>query len=182
MAAQRAREVVYRIDGEDRIAWVNPGWDRFAEENGAPELVALAIAGRSIWDFIKGEEVCYLHRSLLERVRHGRHLFDLPFRCDGPDARRFMLMDLWPLPERGVEYHCRLRLYQAREPVALFQPDIPREGEPLRMCAWCRRVELVHSQWVEVEEAVDALELFLRARPPPIEHTICPRDRKLLES
>ncbi|SCZ67084.1 hypothetical protein [Thiohalomonas denitrificans] len=174
-------EIVYRLDKHDRIFRVNESWNRFAGANGGSELRAPRILGRVVWDFIVGEEVIRLNQALLERVRSGHHLFDLPFRCDAPSVRRFMLMDLWPLPDRGVEYRCRVQYRQEREPIRLLDPKERREGKRLRMCSWCRRVDIGRNTWVEVEDAISLLDLFLREKPPPITHTLCPRDKHLLD-
>lgn len=173
-------ELVYRIDADDRITRVNEGWDCFATANDAPELRQPDILGRSLWDFIHGDEVRHLHRVLLERARKGNRILDLPFRCDSPEVRRFMLMDLWPLPDDEVEYRCRVQYRELRPPVALFERHAPRKGPLLRMCAWCRRVDIGDDTWVEVEDAIAILNLFENDNLPPLTHTVCPRDRRLV--
>ncbi len=173
-------EIVYRLDQDDRIVRVNEGWNCFATANEGPELREPGILGRRVWDFIAGDEVIHLHQALLLRVRAGRHMLDLPFRCDAPSVRRFMLMDLWPLPNGEVEYRCRVQHRELRVPIPLIDPRGPKEGKWLRMCSWCRRVDVDNGSWVEVEDAISLLGLFLQENPPPITHTVCPRDKHLL--
>jgi hypothetical protein len=66
-----------------------------------------------------------------------------------------------------------LRL-ETREPVALLDSGLAeRSGDVLMVCSWCKAVEAGHV-WVEVEQAVERLDLFAPEALPPISHGICP--------
>lgn len=52
----------------------------------------------------------------------------------------------------------------------LFDSDVPRSEEMLRVCSWCNRVEQ-DGQWVE--DAVRESRIFERSRPPMMTHGIC---------
>jgi hypothetical protein len=164
----------YAIDDEDRLIKLDAGYYRFAEENGWED--AGSSLGRSLWDFVAGEDVRKLQRLLLRRVRDEVHDVELPFRCDGPDFRREM--DIRIVAHRSgrvVLFSARLRSEEPRdEPQPLLDPSAPRaEGDFLTMCAWCDRF-LVDGEWVEVEEAARRLELFRRLELPLLDHGICP--------
>ncbi len=164
----------YAIDDQDRLIKFDDGYYRFAEENGWEG--AGDSLGRSLWDFVAGNEVVKLQRLVLRRVREGVRDVDLPFRCDGPDVTREM--DIRIAADRTgrvVLFSARLRAEEEREESQpLLDPDAPREeGDFLSMCAWCDRF-LVEGEWVEVEEAAQLLELFRRARMPILDHGICP--------
>jgi len=118
---------------------------------------------------------------LLRRVRGELGSVDLPFRCDGPDVRR--KLDLRIVSQssgRFVLFSARLRTEEPREE---FQPLLavgtPRGEETLTMCGWCDRF-LVEDRWVEVEEAVERLELFALAAMPAISHGVCPDCTEML--
>ncbi len=175
-----ATECIYRLDHQDRIESVNAAWDAFAIANHAPELCQPAILGRSLWDFIVGDQVRHIHRVLLERVRNGRTMSNLPFRCDAPDLRRYLAMDIRGLPDGGVEYRTRELHADVRPSVPTLDRLTVRKGPLLRICAWCRRVDLGDDYWVEIEEAIVRLGLLEQKEPPPFTHTICPRDLRLL--
>ena len=165
----------YAIDGEDRLVRVDEGFYRFAEENGWEG--AGDCLGRSLWDFVAGEEVKKVQRLLLRRVREGAPTVELPFRCDGPDSAREMDIRIAAGSSgRVVLFAARLRSEQPREErQPLLDADAPRaEGDFLTMCAWCDRF-LVAGEWVEVEEAARRLELFRRARMPALDHGVCPQ-------
>jgi hypothetical protein len=158
--------VIYRIDANDRITWVNPAWSRFAIDNGAPELSG-DMMGKPLFSFITGSEVAALHAALLKKVREGRGPVDVPFRCDAPDRRRCMRMHIALLPEQSVEYRCETLHEESRPPLALLQ----RPGM-IRLCSWCKRVE-VEGHWHEPEDAITELGLFEGNELPGVTHTIC---------
>jgi hypothetical protein len=164
----------YAIDEQDRLIRVDDGYYRFAAENGWEGVDA--SLGRSLWDFVAGHEVQRLQRLLLRRIREGVRGVELPFRCDGPEARREM--DIRIAADRSgrvVLFSARLRSEEPRaEPQALLDPGAPRDRDFVAMCAWCDRF-LVGGEWVEVEEAAKRLELFRRTEMPTLDHGICPR-------
>jgi len=164
----------YAIDDQDRLIRLDEGFYRFAEENGWEDVGG--SLGRSLWDFVAGEEVRNLQRMLLRRIRNGARDVQLPFRCDGPDARREMDIRIAADSSgRVVLFSARLRSEEAwEEPQPLLDPRAPHDEDFLPMCAWCDRF-LVAGEWVEVEEAAKRLELFQRSELPAIDHSICPR-------
>lgn len=163
----------YAIDDQDRLIKVDEGYYRFAEENGWTE--ASSSLGRSLWDFVAGNDVRKLQRLLLRRIRDEVRGVELPFRCDGPDFRREM--DIRIVADRSgrvVMFSARLRSEERRaEPQPILDPRAPRGEDFLTMCAWCDRF-LVEGEWVEVEEAAKRLELFRRSELPALDHGICP--------
>jgi hypothetical protein len=169
----------YAIDEQDHLVKVDWGYYSFAEENGWEE--AATSLGRSLWDYVAGEEMKKLQRMLVRRVRDGVGDVELPFRCDGPGVRRKMDIRIVARPGgRAVLFSARLRSEEEREePQPLLDPEAPRGEEVLTMCGWCDRFE-VDGKWVEVEEAARRLELFDRPELPALSHGICPDCRELL--
>jgi hypothetical protein len=164
----------YAIDDQDRLIRLDEGFYRFAEENGWDEVGN--SLGRSLWDFVAGEDVRKLQRLLLRRIRDGVRDVQLPFRCDGPEVSREMdIRIVADSSGRVVLFSARLRAEEEwDEPQPLLDPRAPRDEDFLPMCAWCDRF-LVEGEWVEVEEAAKRLELFRRSEMPTIDHSICPR-------
>jgi len=171
----------YAIDGEDRLVRVDEGFYRFAEENGWDG--AADCLGRSLWDFVAGEQVKKVQRLLVRRVRDGVRDVRLPFRCESPESIREMEIRIDATGSRRlVLFSATLTYEEDREqPQPLYDADAPRsESDFLAMCAWCDRF-LVSGEWVEVEEAARRLELFRRPRMPVLNHGICPQcSRQLL--
>lgn len=50
----------------------------------------------------------------------------------------------------------------------------------LRICSWCERV-LVHTEWLDAEQALLALHISLETQHPLITHGICPACRAEVE-
>jgi hypothetical protein len=169
----------YAIDEHDRLIRLDRGFYRFAEENGWEEVDS--SLGRSLWDFVAGEDVRKLQRMLVRRIRDGVRDVELTCRCDGPDMIREMDVRIAATTSgRGVLFSARVRSEEDRDaPQRLLDPDAPRGEDHLPMCAWCDRFE-VDGEWVEVEVAAKRLELFRRSPLPAIDHTICPRDSEKL--
>lgn len=163
----------YAIDDQDHLIRLDEGYRRFAEENGWND--AAESLGRSLWDFVAGEEVRKLQRLLLRRIRDEVRDVELPFRCDSPELRREMEIRIVAHPSgRTVLFSARLRAAQPREPAQpLLDPLAVRGDELLEMCSWCDRFQ-VEGEWVEVEEAAARLELFRRSKLPALSYGICP--------
>jgi hypothetical protein len=134
-----------------------------------------------LWDFVAGEELERLLRMLVRRIRGEVRSVELPFRCDGPEVRREMDIQIASRSAgRFVVFSARLRSQERRrEPQRLLSADAPRGTETLTMCGWCDRF-LVDDRWVEVEEAAAQLDLFQRPVLPAIDHGICPNCSQIL--
>jgi hypothetical protein len=169
----------YAIDDQDHLIKVDEGYYRFAEENGWEE--AGTSLGRSLWDYVAGQELKKLQRLLLRRIRDEVGDVELPFRCDGPDVRREMKIRIVARPGgRVVLFSAQMRSEEAREThMPLLDADAPRGQDTLQMCGWCDRFE-VDGEWVEVEEAAKRLELFNREELPTLTHGICPDCTEML--
>jgi hypothetical protein len=112
---------------------------------------------------------------LLRRIRGEVRSVELPFRCDGPDVRREMDIQIAAGSSgRFVLFSAHTRSEEERRK---FQPllsaDAPRGEQTLTMCGWCDRF-LVEGEWVEVEEAAARLGLFALPEVPSITHGVCP--------
>jgi hypothetical protein len=169
----------YAIDDHDHLIRVDEGCYRFAEENGWSE--AGTSVGRSLWDYVEGDQMRKLQRLLVRRVRDEIGDVELPFRCDGPDVRREMNIRIVARPGgRVVLFSARLHSEETREaPQPLLDPSAPRGEEMLTMCGWCDRFE-VGDEWFAVEEAAKRLGLFDRPELPTISHGICPDCNEML--
>lgn len=159
--------IVYRVDAEDAIVFVDEAWSAFARANGATSL-AVGVVGRLLWDFIAGAETTTIWRDLMARARDGVPM-TFSYRCDSPVRRRVLRMQIKPLAQRGVEFVSTPIRIEARETVAIASARHPTT-EPIRACSWCRRFDV--NGFVEIEEAIDRLGL-LQQEGRMITHTIC---------
>jgi|GEM_PF-4317178 len=175
------RQFIYRIDAGDILTAANDAWDEFAIENEAPYLTRQNVIGRSLWEFIAGQETQHLYRVLFQRVRDARRSIAIPFRCDAPDCRRYMEMQMTPDDAGGITFTNRILRLEKRPPVRLLAQSAPRSPDFVTMCGWCKKVRLSDGRWAEVEEAIRVLHLFDERIVPQISHGICPecQDRVL---
>lgn len=174
MAGIRTLSTRYHVEPDHRIGWTSANWDRFAQENGAPELVGGKVVGRSLWDFIEGSDTRTLYNSMLERVRETGTAVDLAFRCDSPDTRRFMVLRMTCPEDRQVLLVAELLREEPRARVRLLDSACPRDGTPVVICSFCKRVESKTGAWWEVEEEEKELDLDEHASVPPLFHAVCP--------
>ncbi len=166
--------ILYRVDSNDVITFVNEAWSRFATENQAHELASSAL-GRSLWDFIENPEVKSIYRMLLDRIRRTGQPFSFDYRCDAPELRRFLQMTVVPLDRGAVEFQSRLLREEPRGTVALLSSEVPRVETFVRVCSWCKKLDAGRDHWVEVEEALPSLGIMNKTKLPRLTHGACPQ-------
>ncbi len=166
--------VQYTIDAADRFVSVNDTWIKEAMSDGRPGLLPPGILGRSLWEAIGDPAAHQLYSALVGRVRAGAGPISLLFRCDTPRQRRLLRLRISASPRQGVDFEARFLAVQDRPPVALLDQAARRSRELLRICAWCKRIPMPEGRWVEVEEALDHLDLLDATVLPQLTHGICP--------
>jgi hypothetical protein len=167
------RRFIWAIDDADKIVRVNDAWLAFAGENTAPQLTASLVLNQPLWHFIQGQETRYLYQQIFSRVRAGVSPVKFPFRCDSPDCRRFMELKLSLLSGNAIEFNSHLLREEWREPLDLLNNSRDRSGEFLKVCSWCKRIDIPGQGWGEVEAAIAPLDLFGHHTTPRMTHTIC---------
>ena len=169
-----ARSSVWTIDRENVITSVGGDWDAFAAGNEAAALCGSGVVGRSLFEFIDGEETQRIYRLLLRRVRALDAPILVPFRCDSPEMRRDMRLEIEPLSERAIEFRGVLVAAEPRAHLRLLARNAPRSEPLLVSCSFCLRIRLSDDEWVEAEDAVVRLGLLARERIPRLAHGVCP--------
>ncbi len=165
------QKLVYQVDQRDVIVFADPEWDRFALANAGHGVSSAKVLGRSLWDFLVDSTTRQLYRLLLQRTRNGC-LLRFNFRCDSPDLRRLMEMEMSAAEGGAVQFRTRAVSETERESQSLWERREARSDDLLVACGWCKKVQ-VEGEWEEVEEAVMHLRLFERALLPSITHGIC---------
>lgn len=164
-------DIIYRLNDRDEIVFVNTAWDHYATANEGGHLANGGVIGRSLWEFIADSPTRHLYHDVLDRVREGRAVC-FPFRCDSPPYRRQMSMNVVPIPGGEIEFRVRLLVEDVHDAVRLIDAKIPRSSDLLRVCGWCKRVD-VAGGWLEMEEAIIRLRLFDRPLLPSLTHGMC---------
>ncbi|MEZ5444889.1 MAG: hypothetical protein R3F45_03775 [Gammaproteobacteria bacterium] len=164
-------DIHYRLNDRDEIVFVNQAWDAFASANSGEHLTAPHVLGLPLWEFIVDRTTRALYKEILARVRGGRSVRFL-LRCDSPEYRRLLEMEVSRGLDDVTDFRIRTLSQQARERQPLLDTDRPHSEEFLRVCGWCKKVH-AGGRWVEVEEAVSLLGLFVRPLLPAVTHGIC---------
>jgi hypothetical protein len=162
----------YLIDRDCLIVSVDSSFKQFALENEAPELAQQSLIGKSLFGFLCDHNTEALYRQIIERVRGDGRPVTVPFRCDSPTERRYMELQISPAEEGLLHFCSSMKRIEPRESVALLEQNSPRSDEILLQCGWCKKVN-VGDEWLEVEAAVERLQLFSRPLLPELSHGIC---------
>lgn len=150
--------VSYTIDASDIITEVSPSWDGFARENFAVRLGRSDVVGRPLWDFIHDESTMRLYQVLLKTVREKKKKLTIPYRCDSPRVRRYMVMEVTPNDDGSVSFVNELQEIRSRSPEVYFQHKLGASNTYYVMCSMCNKVRPWESEtWNEVEDAFAAL-------------------------
>lgn len=164
--------IVYRLNSQDEFIYFNEEWVKFAVANDAVGLLPENVMGRRLWDFINEQTTEQLYREILDQVHAGRPI-RFNFRCDAPEYRRYMEMSITSRVGGEVQFEVRTVREEGRTRQELLDRRAPRASDMLRICGWCKRVDVGEGRWGEVEEAVTAFRLFERQALPMLTHGMC---------
>ncbi|MGE3787472.1 MAG: hypothetical protein AB7H03_12590 [Nitrospirales bacterium] len=165
--------IQYTIDSADYIRFINEAWLQFACQNDGAHLNRAYVIGKSLWDFIEGEDLRHLYFQIFRTVRTKHHAMVFRFRCDSPACRRYFLLTIAPLLEGSLMLSTNSIREELRPPVPVLDADVER-GEPfLRICSWCIKACLPTEEWVELEEATNRLDLLGDRPVPRLTYGIC---------
>ncbi|MEQ1517948.1 MAG: hypothetical protein ABL931_15825 [Usitatibacteraceae bacterium] len=164
-------DVVYWLDANDQICFVNEAYDRLATAYAAGEVASSAVLKQSIWDYITDTTTRQIYRILLTRVRAG-HPTSFRIRCDSPDHRRSLQIDVSQPESEIVEFRVRTLNAVERPHEALLDFHALRSGELLRICSWCNKVNL-NDAWREIDDVLVRVHLFELGVLPGLTHGIC---------
>ena len=175
-------DVLYHLNARDELVFVNQAWSEFAEANGAEAMQPMLVLRRPLWDFISDRTTRHIYRALFERIRAQEETIRLSFRCDSPAERRLLDLEMTALEDGGIQ--CRVHQVESssRKPMSLLDPSQPRSEELIRVCSWCKRVGIADERWLDVEDAVTGLGLFVDQLPPDLTHGICPDCSRILDA
>ena len=166
-----SESIVYRVNDQDEIVYVNDEWDRFAEANEGEMVASSRVLDRSLWDFIGDATTRELYRQVLRQIREGR-IVRFALRCDAPTCRRLLEMDITRGDDGTIEFRTST-LSEWHRPAPIWPtPDATGSDELLRVCGWCNKVN-VDGAWEEVEQAIVSLRLFEFPLLPSLTHGIC---------
>jgi hypothetical protein len=166
-------QIIYRVDVNDRITFVNSRWIAFAKKKGMRLQSSRGVVGTRLWQHVSDMTARHLYNIFMAKVRKTGKTVTVPFRCDSPKVLRFMEMQIVRLSETELEFKSLLLHEQAAVPGEWSGANEPDPDPFLLMCIWCHKVK--SSRWLGVEKAVRDLDLFAKPCLPLISHIICPQ-------
>lgn len=160
--------IVYEIDQANIITTVNANWKAFAQANGAPELDDVKVIGKPLLDFISGNVTKRFWLNLLTYVRTDNCSYSFSYRCDGPNLKRYMKLEIAPLGAFNLRItstllHAKPRLLQVD-----FKRAQQRSAQSIIRCSLCNKVAH-NKQWLEADELNRGLKTSL-----VVTYGICP--------
>lgn len=163
--------VCYLLDGQLRLTYCNPAWERFAVENGAPQLAGAEILGRCVLDSIGGELAAY-YESLYTRALSTGEVQEQEFHCSSATRERLMVMRVRRLSSvPALLTVCSTRVDRARS--GLSRPALERvyrNGDGvIVMCGNCRRTLRAGNP----VNTWDWVANFVEHLPPMVSHGLC---------
>ena len=156
--------VIYSIDSDNLIVEVNTGWDHFLLQNNDAD--STAVVGRSILDFISGKVTKQFWIKQFNLVRE-RGTASIEYRCDAPDLKRWMRMNLRLLDDNRVQITNELLAYEKRTRPIHFLPASQRGRQTAIRCSLCNKLKSTES-WFEPDELHDQTGTF------HVTYGICP--------
>jgi hypothetical protein len=169
----------YTIDRESRFVHFNKNWLTFALENCGEHLLPELLLHRNLWTYIAGLENRYMFKLLLNHVREKHQAVEFPFRCDAPDRRRFLTMQISPGDNDTCHFTTRLLKEEKRSFLLLIDTNQPRSRLRLPICSWCKKLKISALKWAEVEDAPE-INMAQYKKLPELLHTICPGCQELM--
>lgn len=144
----------YELGPGEVIQQIGGDWDRFALENGAPELVKDRVIGRSLWDFIGVPEVRMIYKDLFAAIRRTGRSVRFRFRCDSPSMRRLLVMVL--TSGAGGSVRCLTRILEERphdDSTGRMIYHIVENAPIVTVCSVCKDIRTPEG-WVETHAAL----------------------------
>ncbi len=170
----RQLTVALEVDAHNIIRRLSDSWIATASEGGAAaSLAPERVLGQSINCFITSDTTRMYVEASLQLCRVRQEVLFRPYRCDSPTHKRFMELQLTPLPQRAVEMkHFLLREEAFQQPLNLEEishlSQKPK-GACLR-CSFCNRLKpLELNRWMPPEEINQSY-----VSPLQVIHTVCP--------
>ena len=169
--ASTAHTVGFVLNDQDEIVAVDHDWNRFAFENGVPELRASYVIGKPLLTFVSGKVSRHYVQEMIRKVRKLGAPVEFDYRCDSPEERRYMRMRVSAGQDGEVHFlNSILRTEKRKEPVRFYRPAQRVKGAYIR-CSMCNRIQ-VDGEWGEPEEMLDA---ELRKKGVAVIYGICQR-------
>lgn len=166
-ALEEDESTIVHLDREGTILWKNRAWDRFATDNGAPDLADRHGIGTCYFDGVAGTLRAVLRETFDDHLARGA-IYEIDYECSSADVLRLFRLRALPLDGAGwlLTHAPLVERPHDREPHLPF--DVYRGDDGLVVaCSNCRRVR------VPKRTAWHWVPAWLRDRPANVSHALC---------
>ncbi|MGA9527050.1 MAG: PAS domain-containing protein [Terriglobales bacterium] len=162
--------VSYAVDENLQVQYCNPAWDRFAVDNGAPELKAERALGTDLRHVIP-EDLRPFYLQAFEQAEKSGTVWECLYECSSPQVFRKFQMRIHPLRPPGWALVTNAltseRLHT--EVVTAGLVAYVDSYAQITMCSHCRR-----SRRADKRERWDFVPAHLEPHLSNISHGLCP--------
>lgn len=165
------------VDRLDRIIAVSDTWEAVASIGGVGQaLKTEQVLGKSLDSYICGDNAILYIDACLKLCRIRNQTLFRDYRCDSPTHKRFMQMEMVPLPQKAVEMnHFLIKEEPFESPVNI--KDVSKLTSPIVRgvfqyvrCSMCNALKSVGSdQWIPPEELTSEQGALVN-----VIHSVCP--------
>lgn len=179
--------IAYLVGPDSVILGVGErNWSAFAQENLGADLTPRRVVGRSLFEFILGDEVKAAYHAFHAEIKEGvKPRVEFICRCDSPMTARDLHVSLRPVPlgsNTGILYQCQILSATMRPPVHLIDPERWKKtalGEPrpiVRICSYCSKIAWPPGGAGRPVDWLTAPEYYRRGGSDEVllSHGICP--------
>ncbi|HEY3928861.1 MAG TPA: hypothetical protein VGL89_10820 [Candidatus Koribacter sp.] len=160
--------VMYLLDPQSRIVYCNLAWNRFANDNDAPELVREKVIGTSVLD-VTVDPLRGFYEHIYSQVKKAREPWEYNFECSSDEQYRMLRMRIFPLPKSFLLVENSVRVERPHTAVAVDTTEFCYTDSRgmVVMCAHCRRTRHPDTdRW-------DWVPRFVANLPPNTSHGLC---------
>lgn len=174
--ALRCEYVIDCSIGSPTIESILVSWRDYADSDDEKLPAEVALVGTKLESHVAGANTNEFLATLLNAVMEQGQDCELPYRCDAPDKKRFMLMQISRLADKRLKLSHQLLSETSLPSTILFRLGSALEAEVCR-CSFCCRIRH-HRIWREPEEAL-CRKLLRSDVENSVEYMVCADCRTL---
>jgi hypothetical protein len=166
-----ATAVSYVLDSNLRFVYCSPAWDKFAQENGAPELAGDAVIGSQLFPVIP-DVLRRFYTRMFDEVQRSGLVWQHVYECSSPQRFRKFRMRVHLLNSSWLMVSNALLVEEAhRREASAHDAAYRNDGGLIIMCAHCRCSQRTDEpgHWDFVPAYLEVQSLSLG-----VSHGICP--------
>lgn len=167
---RHSEQVSYVLDSSLNLVYHNKAWDKFAEENSAPELAGPTINGINLLDVVD-QSLRPFYTDAFNRVAQENRVWEWAYECSSPERFRKFLMRVHPIKPGAwflVTNHVLVEGQHVSRRKELGNEYTDGRGQ-IQVCVHCRC-----SKRVVAPERWDFVPEHLTPELENVAHGLCP--------